>query len=159
MSAPVGPYPPNNGLVAQAWLAQRVTGLTAAMVAGRLPADVTAWADLGFVQVTPVTGVPDVDVPIRKPLVQVDCWATTVDAAGNVSTRQPIGKAWRLAELIRVATEADTARYSSLVVLPADYDSAIVLSAWLQTEPSEVADDPSGYARVTFDLELNWARA
>ena len=97
---PPGPYYPTNALVAVAWLGQRVPGLAPAMVATKLPRDLAAWADLGFVQASIVTGTPDVDVPIRRPLVQVDCWAASVDAQGNVSTRPPVNKAARLAERI-----------------------------------------------------------
>lgn len=159
MPAPVGPYYPTNALVACAWLGQRVPGLTPDMVATRLPRDVATWADEGFVQASPVTGVPDVDIPVRHPLVQLDFWAVTVDAGGNVSTKQPIHKANRLAELVRVATESPSALYSRPVVMPANYSGAIVLSAYPVTEPYEVPDDPSGYARVTFDLAIDWTRA
>jgi len=153
MTFPAGPYYPTNGLVAQAWLAQRVDGLAEGMVASTLPRETAAWAELGFVQVTPVTGTPDVDLDVRHPLVQVDCWAMTPN-----SVKPPRMKAHRLAELIRVAT-FEGARYSQPVTLPAAYAGAIVLSAYLNTEPAEVPDDPSGYARVTFDLALDWVRA
>jgi hypothetical protein len=156
---PAGPYYPTNALVAAAWIGQRVAGIAPSQVATRLPQDVSTWADEGFVQVTPITGSPDVDTGIRKPLVQVDCWAATVDAAGNVSTKQPVGKANRLAELIRTATELPSALYGRPVTMPANYSGAIVLSAYPLTEPVEVPDDPSGYARFTFDLALDWARA
>lgn len=158
MNALAGPFYPTNALVAAAWIGQRVPGIVAGQVATRLPRDVKTWGAEGFVQVSPVTGVPDVDIPVRHPLVQVDCWAVTIDAAGNVSTKQPVHKANRLAELIRTATELDSARYSSPVTMPAHYAGAIVLSAYPLTEPSEVPDDPSGYARVTFDLALDWVR-
>ena len=68
-------------------------------------------------------------------------------------------KAARLAELVRVATELPTAKYSTPVAMPANYAGAIVLSAFVVTEPYEVPDDPSGFARVSLDLVLEWARA
>jgi hypothetical protein len=155
----VGPFAPNSALVAVAWIGARVPGIVAAQVATSLPRDVSAWQAEGFVQVTPITGAPDVDIPVRHPLVQVDCWAVTVDAAGTISTRRPSNKAWRLAELIRNATETSSALYGKPVAMPANYDPAIVLSAYPLSEPVEIADDPSGYARVTFDLALDWVRA
>lgn len=158
MTAPAGPYYPTSALVAVAWLSQRVPGVVAGQVATRLPREQVKWAAEGFVQVTPITGIPDIDLPIRRPILQVDCWAVTLDESGNVSTKQPIHKANRLAELVRVATELETARYSSPVTMPAGYLGAIVLSAYPLTEPTEVPNDPSGYARVTFDLALDWAR-
>lgn len=158
MNALAAPYYPTNALVAAAWIGQRVPGIVAGQVATKLPRDVTTWGAEGFVQVTPVTGMPDVDIPVRHPLVQVDCWAVTIDGQGNVSTKPPVHKANRLAELIRTATELDTALYSSPVNMPVNYLGAVVLSVYPITEPAEVPDDPSGYARFTFDLALDWAR-
>ena len=151
---PPGPYYPTNALVAVAWLGQRVAGLEPGMVATRLPRDLSTWADLGFVQATVVTGTPDVDVPIRRPLVQIDAWAHSPDGV-----KPPVNKAARLAELVRVATELPTAKYSTPVEMPANYAGAIVLSAYVVTEPYEVTDDPSGFARISLDLVLEWARA
>lgn len=156
--APVGPFYPTNALVVQAWLGQRVPSLAPAQVASRLPRDPAAWADEGFVVASIVGGSPDVDVPVRRPLAQLDAYAVTLDAAGTVSTKPPVAKANRLAELVRVATELDTARYSSPVVMPANYLGAIVLSAYVVGEPREITDDPSGYARVTLDLMIEWTR-
>lgn len=144
---------PTNALVAAAWIGQRVPGIIPSMVATRLPRDATTWEAAGFVQVTPITGTPDVDIDVRKPLVQIDCWTNNPN-----STNPPVGKANNLAELIRTATHSPAALYSSPVTLPHDYEDAIVLSAYVMTEPAEVPDDPSGYARITFDLALDWAR-
>lgn len=154
---PAGPYLPNSGLVAQAWLGQRVDGLTPSMVAAALPRDVTAWADQGFVQATIVPGTPDMDTGARAPLVQVDCWAVALNA-GAVSTKPPVYRAWRLAELIVRATENDRQSFGLPVVLPANYLPARVQSVRPVTEPSEVPGDPSGYARITLDLALDWVR-
>lgn len=148
------PRYPTNGLVAEAWLAQRVPGLTAGMVASALPRDTATWAEKGFVQATVITGTPDIDVPIRRPLVQVDLWAMTPNSA-----RPPKAKAANLAELVRTATELETARYSTPVALPDNYGDAIVLSVYPETEPAEIPDDPSGYAHFTLDLRIEWVRA
>jgi hypothetical protein len=149
----VGPLPPTNELVAAAWLAQRVEGLTAGMVATSLPADTSTWADLGFVQVQALPGgVPDLDVPIRRPVFQVDAWAVNPSSA-----KPPWGKANHLAELIRIAVEGQA--YSQPVTLPDAYTDARVLSAYMVSEPLRMPGDPSGYARFTFDLALDWVRA
>lgn len=158
MTSPAGPYPPNNALVAQAWLGSRVANVTADMVAGRLPRDPSVWQHAGFLAASVIGGTPDVDIPVRHALVQVDAYAVTLDAAGTVSVKPPVGKAYRLAELVRSAAEASSALYSKPVTMPANYTAAIVLSAYLVSEPREITDDPSGYARVTFDLMLDWAR-
>lgn len=155
--APAQPYPPTNDLVAVGWIADNVAGISADMVATALPRELSSWAAAGFVVATTVTGVPDVDVPVRHPLMQIDCYAVTLDANGAPSKKPPIGKAARLAELIRNATE-DGQAHGKLVTLPAAYSGARVLAAYPQTEPSRVPD-PAGYARVTFDLQIDWARA
>jgi hypothetical protein len=153
MSPLVAPFPPNSDLVMQAWIAQRVPGIVAAQVAGTLPA-VTSWVEEGFVTVTSVPGTqPNVDIPLRKPLFQID----TYGAAGVQTAKPHWPKAFRLAELFRLATEAQA--YGTEVALPAEYTGARVQAVYLVTEPSRVAGDPSGYARVTFDVALDWVPA
>lgn len=158
MSIPAGPYLPTTALVAVAWLGQRVPGLTDAMVATRLPRDLSTWADAGFVQATIVPGAAEVDIPVRHGIVQVDAWAVNVAADGSASAKPPINKAARLAELVYRATLDDVQVFGRPVTMPTNYLAARVQAAYAITEPSEVPDDPSGYARVTFDLALDWAR-
>lgn len=162
MPIPAGPYLPTSALVAVGWLGTRVPGLTPGMVATKLPRELTDWADLGFVQVTMIPGSFDVDGGIRHALAQIDCYAATMAADGTPSAKPPVGKATRLAELIVRATEDDVQRatvgFGKPVALPAGYLAARVLTAYPRTDPAEVAGDPSGYARVTFDLALDWAR-
>lgn len=158
MAIPAGPYFPTNALVVQAWIGQHVAGVVSTQVAGKLPREASSWGDEGFVVVTIVGGSPDVDIPVRHPLAQIDAYAVTLDAAGTVSTKPPVAKANRLAELVRVATDAGD-YYSKPVAMPPSYLGAIVLGARVVGEPREITDDPSGYARVTLDLALDWARA
>ncbi|UYL87142.1 tail terminator [Microbacterium phage OscarSo] len=156
---PAGPYLPTAGLVAQAWLAQRVPTFSAAMVASSLPRDVTTWADAGFVQVTIVPGAARVDSgEARGSLVQVDCWAVTVGADGSVAAKPPVAKATRLAELILRACDDDVQVFGRPVDMPANYLPARVLAVYPATDPSEIPGDPGGYARVTLDLRVDWAR-
>lgn len=159
MTYPNAPHYPTSALVVCAWIAENVPGVTAAMVATALPRDPQAWASTGFVQVTIVPGAADVDGLVRNVYAQVDCWAATLDAAGTVSQKRPVHRANGLAEAIRVATEERSAQYGRPVTLPAGYSGARVLSWYTTTEPNSVPDDPSGYARVTFDLVLTWARS
>ena len=158
---PSGPYPPTNELVAVAWLGQNVTGLSSTIVGTGLPKDTTKWADTGFLQVTALpSGVPDVDVPVRRPRLQLDGWATANTSGTASSIKPPWNLANRLLELVRVATEdAQTGKYGAEVTMPANYSPARVLAAYLITEPTRVLDDPSGYARFTADLALDWAPA
>jgi len=159
---PAGPYLPTSALVVVAWLGQRVPGLAPGMVATKLPREISAWADAGFVQVTIVPMPAEVDVPVRHALAQIDAWGVNLKADGSGDMKPPGAKATRLAELIMRATEDDVQRaaggFGRPVDMPANYLAARVQAAYPSTEPSEVPDDPSGYGRVTFDLALDWAR-
>lgn len=149
-----GPFPPNSDLVMQAWLSQRVPGIVAGQVSGSLP-DVASWLAEGFVTVQSIPGTqPNIDVPVRRPVFQIDTWG----AAGVQTAKPHWPKAYRLAELIRLATEAPQI-YGGPVTLPDEYTGARVQAAYLIAEPSKVTGDPSGYARVTLDLALDWVPA
>lgn len=158
---PAGPYPPTNELVAVAWLGTRVAGLTPAMVATTLPKDTTKWADTGFLQVQAIpSGLPDVDIPLRRPRLQLDGWATANPTGTSSSIKPPWNLANRLLELVRIATEdAQTGYYGKPVALPDNYSPARVQAVYLITEPMRVTDDPSGYARFTADLAIDWMPA
>lgn len=154
MSAPVGPFNPTNELVAVAWLGASVPGIAAGQVATALPKDVTAWADQGFVQVTAIAGrAPNIDVPLRHPVFQLDFWANTPN-----SLKPPWNLANRLAELVRVATEA-WPNYGKTVTVKDGYLPARIQAVYLISEPSRVPDDPSGFARYTADLAIDWVPA
>lgn len=157
-----GPFYPTNDLVAVAWLGQRVPGIVDGQVATSLPGfrqdGTLPWADEGFVQVSIIGGIPDIDLPVRHPIVQLDFWAATVTASGGVSAKPAWNKANRLVELVRVATE-EGQRYGGPVDMPADYLGARVQAAYLITEPLRMEGDPSGYAHFSADLALDWVRA
>lgn len=145
--------PPTNEVVALAWLSQRVEGITEGQVATSLPSDVTKWADEGFVQVQAIPGgSPDIDTFQRRPVLQLDFWATTPG-----SNKPPWNEANNLAERVRIATEEGQS-FGKPVVLHPRFSGARVQSAYLLTEPTRVTDDPSGYARFTADLMLHWVR-
>lgn len=159
---PAGPYPPNNDLVAVAWLAQRVAGLTADIVGTGLPKDTTKWADTGFLQAHAIPGgrSPDVDLPRRLPVIQLDAWATANTSGTASSIKPPWHLANRLLELVRLATEdAQTGYYGKPITLPENYAAARVQAAYLIGEPGRVEDDPSGYAHLTVDLAIDWVPA
>lgn len=155
---PAGPYLPTTALVAVAWLGQRVPGLTDSMVATKLPRELAAWAEAGFVQATIIPGAAEVDVPIRRGVVQIDAWGINLGSDGAAQPKPAVNKATRLAELIMRATEDDVQSFGRPVTMPANYVGARVQAAYPMTEPSPVPDDPSGFGRVTFDLALDWAR-
>lgn len=155
-------YYPTDELVAQAWLGQRVPEILAAggaaMVAGTLPA-VGSWSafagGLAFCQATLIPGnVPKVDVPLRNAVIQVDCWA--------VSSADSVKPAWNVAaqlvEAIWHFTNSPTAKYSSPIQIAlANYAAANLKAVYPLNNPRRVPNDPSGYARFTIDLEVDWA--
>lgn len=155
---PAGPYLPTSALVAVAWLGQRVPGIVAGQVATSLPRELSAWADEGFVQVTIIPGIAEVDIPVRRAIVQVDAWGVNLAADGSAQPKPAVNKATRLAELVYRATLDDVQVFGRPVTMPANYLAARVQAAYPMTEPSPVPDDPSGFGRVTFDLALDWAR-
>lgn len=155
MSADIaGPFYPTDELVAIAWLTQRVPGLAPGQVATTLPKAVDSWLAEGFVQATVVSAGRDlVDIPVRRPIIDVDCWA----APPVSSSKVPWNKAARLVELIRVAID-DDARFGQEVALPANYLGARVQAVYLAINPSRVTNDVSGYARYNMSLEVDWVR-
>lgn len=160
MSADIaGPFYPTDELVGIAWLSQRVPGLHAGMVATTLPrpsAELGSvpWVEQGFVQVQAIsTGRSLVDIPVRRPVLQVDCWAATPVSSSKV----PWNKAARLVELIRVATEDDT-RFGQPVDMPVNYLGARVQAAYIGIDPTRETGDPSGFARFSLGLALDWVR-
>lgn len=153
------PLNPNSDLVAEAWLAG-VPGLSASMVSTTLPQDQSVWSTNGFVTVSVIGGSPDLYLPVRQPVIQVDCWAVNPN-----SPRPPWGKANSLAEAIRSHVEAGPGpgNHSRLLTFSqGDYRGAIVMAAIMRTEPRRaiaggmMPNDGNSYARYLFDLELRW---
>lgn len=137
----------NTDLVAVAWLgtAQGLTGI----VGATLPKDTSGWASTGFVTVRTSGGSPDPYVPLRRPVVTVDCWGVSPG-----SVKPPWALANGLAELVAAACRAsDVGR---LLTLPGGYPTARVLDAYLVSEPRRAYGDQGGYARFVVDVALNW---
>lgn len=161
MSTPALPLEANDEIVAVAWLAS-AAGLSAAMVGPVLPPDVDAngsvasWIQTGFVTVSVVGGNPDPLLPVSRPVVQVDCWATLPG-----SNKPP----WNLAlALSRAVLRATWDRHTiprplAPVVNGVVYPTAVVQSATIATSFRRMYDDEADYARVTGDLQLSWVMA
>lgn len=133
--------------VAVAWIKTLPT-VPSDKVATSLPADSTVWGATGFVQVTVAGGTPDGYVPLYRPVVQVDCWATNPG-----SDKPPWGRAGSLCQAIIWATY----RMRGMVVdLGSDFAVASLLSVRPLGEPRRIPDDEAGFARVQVDLELSW---
>jgi hypothetical protein len=137
-------------LVAIAWL-KGVVGDNVATTLPKPAADgTTGWADTGFCTITVVGGDSDMYVPMRRPVVSVDCWAVN-----PTSQKPPWNKAGQLAERIQGACY-DAQDIPRLLLLPGGYPPARVLSAFTSYEPRRVPDDASSYARYTLGLNLHW---
>ena len=160
MSTVTLPLIPTDELVAVAWIGS-IPGLSVSMVATQLPADANRdgtpadWVvqGAGFVTVTVVGGGADPILPVRKPVMQVDCWATLPG-----SNKPPWGIANRLAETIRRAawSRVATARPLTITVNGVVYPRAAVMAAAPVTAPRRLWDDAGDYARYQFDLGLVW---
>lgn len=135
-------------LVATAW----VKGIVGDIVAGALPRDNSTWAASGFVVLATVGGTADMYVPLRTPVVSLDCWA--VSPNGN---RPPWHKATWLAEQIQAGCY-DSESTPRLLTLPASYPTARVLSAYSTYEARRVPSDEAGYARVNLGIAFNWVQ-
>lgn len=138
-------------LVAQAWLNGLFPTSRVAMMLPE-PSDngSLSWQDTGFVVVSTVGGIPNPYVPLRNPIVSVDCWAAVVG-----STKPPWNMASNLVETILAGCQDHTSIPRALT-LPTGYPAARVLSAYPVSEPQRVNGDPSSYARYNFSLALHW---
>lgn len=143
-------------LVAVAWIAS-IPGLVADGVATQLPADETKWAANGFV-VVPVSvgGTPHSSIPVRRPVVQVETWATVPG-----SDRLPWNLANQLMEQIRFGTydRGTFGRALSIRAGSVAYPAAHVLGARLMTEPRRIWSDLGDFAGYTADLMLHFVAA
>ncbi len=136
-------------LVVTTWL-KTATGLDPSKVATTLPENVEDWGEVGFIQARTVGGRPDIDLPVQRPVVQIDVWAV------KPGTGRPL---WNVANVLAMRVleatrdELDMRRE---LVLPTGYPRAHVLECYPLTEPYRVESDPGGYARFRFDIQFHW---
>lgn len=141
---------PNHELVAIAWLKTIVGD----RVATTLPKDAASWAATGFCTVDTVGGTPNLYVPLREPVMGVQCWAVNLN-----SQKPPWNKASSLAEAIQAAC-MDHPTVPRTLTIPGGYPQVQVKSAYLTGEPRRMPDDPSSYARYSIPgLVIVWAVA
>jgi hypothetical protein len=140
---------PTSELVAVYWL-KGLSGL-GNLVATELPASASSWSASGFTQVSGVVGgTPSIDYALANPVVSLDFWA---NAPG--SGRPPWNKANVLAEVAR-AGMLDHPAVPRLLVLPAAYNNARVITVFPLQEPRKVRDDDAEFARYTMDSRFSW---
>lgn len=130
-------------------------------MATRLPPDASKdgtpadWVvrGLGFATVSIVGGTPHSLLPVRKPVVQVDCWAVK-----GGSNKPPWGIANGLAETIIAAgyDYTTTPRPLAITANGVTYPPAAVKSAYALTEPRQGFGDAGSYAHFSFDMQFVW---
>lgn len=155
---PLVPLRPTTELVAVSWIGS-CDGLSAQMVATTLPSDTNAdgsiasWVSTGFITVAVVGGAPDPMLPVKRTVIQADCWATVPG-----SNKPPWFKANALAEAIRYAcwSRTNIPRPLTITANGVSYPSAVVLSAYLATEPRRIYSDAADYSRYSMDVALTW---
>jgi hypothetical protein len=140
-------------LVAIAWL----KGLVGDIVATTVPRNDTVAAS-GFVTVHTSGGSSNMYVPVREPVVLIDCWW-----AAAASVKPPHAKATALAAAI-VAGCYDHEATPRLLTLPAGYPNARVLSAHVVQDPrrpvipgtGEASADQGSWARIVMGVQFHW---
>ena len=156
MTTPVAQLHAPTDLVVCAWI-RSIPGLVADGVATQLPTDETSWAANGFVVVPmQIGGTPHGTIPLRRPVVQVDCWGTVPG-----SDKLPWGIPNQLAEQIRAGTYDRTTFGRPLAISAGSvtYPYARVLSAKMLTEPRRVWHDAGDFAGFSFNLAFQWISA
>lgn len=158
MSTPALPLFPSDEMVTAAWIGS-IPGLSPTMVGEQLPPDVNAdgspapWVQTGFVTVAVVGGTPDAMLPVQRPVIQVDCWATVPG-----SNKPPWPDANIIATTIQRATwdRYRISRPLTIAVNGVAYPTAVVQSAYVATAFRRIYDDQGDYARYQADLALEW---
>jgi hypothetical protein len=115
-----------------------------------LPKDTTAWSTTGAIVIATIGGTSNMYVPLRGPVVSLDCWAVAPNSA-----KPPWGKANYLAEVVQAACY-DHQGTPRTLTLPGQYPQARVLSAYTVQDPRRVTEDPASYARYNLAVQLAW---
>jgi hypothetical protein len=159
MTEPLPNYA-NDEIVTIAWIAS-IPGFSPDMVATQLPPSANkdgtpaGWvvAGKGFVTVAVAGGTPDPLLPVKRVVMQVDCWATRPG-----SNKPPWNVANALAMAIQFATwdRVTMSRRLTLGVRGQPYPMASVQGAAMMTAPRRILDDAGDFARYSFDLGLQW---
>jgi hypothetical protein len=142
-------WEPNANLVVEA-LIGRIFGTTD-HVASSLPS-FEKWVESGFVTYENLSGVPGLHLPTRNPLFRLSFWATTSRPG---ATAPPWAKAFHLAGEVEKALQAPEVR--GVFETRSGYFPHYLITAYPTTEPAEVKNDPSGYARVDMSVLVKWA--
>lgn len=141
---------PSAQQVCVGWLTSLALGAPAAV---GLSGDPAVWLATGFITASgPVGGEPGIHLPVRRPVMQIDCWSHRPNSGDQLT---PLCD--RLAEAIIERTFGDTKLRP--VPLPPGYRPVAVLQVWALSEPRRVGNDDAGLARTMFDLQMVWGWA
>jgi hypothetical protein len=146
----------NSELVALAWIRDIVTAYGVAAgttLQGPDPETLElSWGDAGFVTALVVGGSINPTVPMRQPVLSIDCYATNVG-----KSRPPWGRAASIAStIIRAAQHVDLKDTQRPVTLPTGYGIARVADGSALTEPERRPGDEANHARYGFQLSVSW---
>lgn len=146
-------YLPTTRLVADAWLQMAVPGVR---VGEDLPALDEALRTGGFIRTSMVAPGSNPVVPMREPVVGVECWFPPPPST-STSPKSHWRRAEQLGERIWTAT-FDTDLMGVLVDLSAigDYRDARVHTVTALGLPQKDEDDESDWARYDLDLLFLW---
>lgn len=147
-------YPANTDLVSGLWLSS-LPGLNPGMVATRLPEKVEENASLitsGFVTYRTVGGSPNMYIPEREPVLQINCYGFPVSSSSRKPQR---ALANNLASRIVNACQ-DINSFNAKLTLPSGYPPARVQQAHALQEPRPIYGDKGYWAVYQFDLQMYW---
>lgn len=145
---------PSTELVARAWILS-LPDVPAGTVAATLPAPVDGhypWEATGFYTVTPAGGTPHVDIRVRRPLVQVDAYATKYG-----SQRPPHGRAAAMLESIVNSCWDDDGDHAHDLDVKTGYYRVRVYAVSCAREPQRLYGDEQSLAKYSADLQFHWA--
>lgn len=159
---------PSAEQVGIAWV-KSLDSVTADVVATSMPSDPDAWSENGLIQIGIASGVGRMySGTLRNSVLQVDCWATNPG-----SQKVPWGKAAELASQLWYACDEDEFQQTKLQIgsTPGLFFDAALYTAYPLSDmrrlvsgggldgesTTKTTRDPSmGYARIQFDLQMNW---
>lgn len=109
-----------------------------------------SWSATGFVEVSALSGTPDLYLPVRRPVMSLDCWG--YDPATG---KPPRTKTNRLADKIVTACNDGSNWRLPADLFPTGTNPAHVRVASC-TEPRRAPSDLPTYAHYSLDLFLDW---
>jgi hypothetical protein len=151
---------PTSELVAEAWIADML-GISQSCVATQAPQDATTWpltndgVILEFITVRVVGGTPQPNIPIARPVIEIQCYATKPS-----SNKPPWFAANQRLEQIRLACYERTlytfGRALTITTGGKEYNGASVISSVFHTEPRRLYSTIQNYAVYQADAGFTW---